>query len=147
MTLRPNTIKSAVGSRKSSRRVGRGNSSGRGTYSGRGGKGQTARSGGKSRTAIRAFKSSLQKVPKLRGFKSIHPRKETVTLQQLERVGEEGKNITPRYLASKSLVANTPGGIKIVATGELKKKLIIKGCFATKQAIIAIEKAGGKIIF
>lgn len=147
MTLTPATIKPAVGSKRAVKRVGRGNSSGRGNYSGRGGKGQTARSGGKKRTQIRGFKASLQKIPKIRGFKSIYAKPATVTLQTLERVAEAGKDITPRFLNSKGVVGHPELGVKIVATGELKKKLAVKGCLVSKKAILAIEKAGGKITF
>lgn len=147
MALTPATIKSADGARKRSRRYGRGNSSGRGTYSGRGGKGQTARSGGKSRTSIRALKPYLQKIPKLRGFKSIYPKDETITLQTLERTAKEGDRITPAYLAEKKLIANPLNGAKIVATGELKKKLDISGIPASKKAVEMIEKAGGTVKF
>lgn len=146
MVLTPATIKSADGARKWSRRRGRGNASGRGTYSGRGGKGQTARSGGKSRTSIRALKPYLQKIPKLRGFKSIYPKDETITLQMLEKTAKDGDQITMAYLAEKKLINNPLNGAKIVATGELKKKLSFSGIPASKKAIEMIEKVGGKVI-
>ncbi len=147
MVLTPATIKPALGSRKKSKRLGRGNASGKGTYSGRGGKGQTARSGGKKRTQIRGFKAYLQKIPKVRGFKSMYPKAETVTLSVLNRVAEEGKEITPIFLDKKGIISRPQNGVKIVASGELTKKVVIKGCVASKKSIEAIEKAGGKITF
>lgn len=146
MALTPATIKSAFGSKRGVKRVGRGNGSGKGAYSGRGGKGQTARSGGKKRTQIRGFKPFLQKIPKVRGFKSIYKKQETVTLKVLNRVAEDGREITPDFLKSKGVVSRIENGIKIVATGELNKKIIVKNCKASKQAIAAIEKAGGSIV-
>ena len=147
MSLSPSTIKSARGSKRTSKRLGRGNASGKGTFAARGLKGQKSRSGGKSRTQIRGFKASLQKIPKLRGFKSLQAKKETVTLSQLEKVAEKDKVITPNFLNRKGLVANIRNGVKIVATGEIKKKVEIKGCLASKKAVELIEKAGGKLVF
>lgn len=145
MSLTPSTIKPARGSHRFTKRVGRGNASGRGTYSGRGGKGQTARSGGKSRRRIRAFKSALLKVPKLRGFKSLKPKRETVTLASLDRVAKENEVVTPRLLKERGLIGHAGLGIKVVATGEIKKKIVLQGCFASKRAVELIEKAGGTV--
>lgn len=147
MTLTPATIKSAEGAKKNSKRLGRGNGSGKGTYSGRGGKGQTARSGGKKRTQIRAFKSQLQKVPKLRGFKSHHRKEEIVTLKVLDSLFKDGDKVTPEILQEKGLVSVLDKGVKILATGELNKKLTIENCVTSKRAMELIEKAGGKLVY
>jgi large subunit ribosomal protein L15 len=148
MILSPGTIKPNKGARKKNvKRVGRGTGSGRGTYAGRGLKGQKARSGGRRGLKRLGFKSMLQKVPKLRGFHSKFLRKETVTLMTLERIGEEGKTISPGFLNKKGVISKPGNGVKIVATGELKKKLNIQGCLASKKAIEMIEKAGGTIVF
>lgn len=147
MSLSPSTIKPAKGSNRKSKRVGRGNASGKGTTAARGTKGQKARSGGKSRRQIRAFKASLQKVPKLRGFKTLQKIKETVTLAMLEKVAENGKKITPIFLHKAGVVVNPSNGVKIVASGELKKKVEISNCLASKKAVEMIEKAGGSIKF
>jgi len=145
MSINPSTIKPAMGSKKSSKRVGRGNGSGRGTYSSRGGKGQTARAGGAGGNALRAFKKALQKVPKLRGFVSLNDKLGTVTLATLERKFNEGALVTPKTLFNRSLIKNGQS-VKIVATGTLSKKLTIRGCVASKKAVELIEKAGGKLI-
>ncbi|MBI4993034.1 MAG: 50S ribosomal protein L15 [Candidatus Magasanikbacteria bacterium] len=145
MTLTPATIKPARSSHRYTKRVGRGNASGRGTYSGRGGKGQTARSGGKSRRRIRAFKAALLRVPKLRGFKSLQIKKATVTLSDIERIAEKNQVITPQLLKTRGLIGNVKFGVKVVATGEIKKPIILHGCLASKKAVELIEKAGGQI--
>lgn len=145
MALSPATI-SSKRAKRNVKRLGRGNGSQKGTYSSRGLKGQKSRSGNKG-IAARAFKQSLQKIPKLRGFKSFKTKPETVTLATLERVGEEGKLISPTYLKNKSVVKDARKGVKIVATGSIKKKLTLKGCLTTKAAQEAIEKAGGKLTF
>ena len=148
MELHPGTIKPAKGSKRHShKQVGRGNGSGKGTMSGRGGKGQTARSGGKHRTEIRGMRASLLRIPKVRGFRSLVAKKETVSLRDLDRVSVEGKEITPNYLKAMGLVNHPEVGVKIVANGNVTKKLNITGCFASKKVIELIEKAGGKITF
>ena len=147
MALLPGTIKPASGSRKTVKRLGGGNSSGHGTSSSRGGKGQTARSGGKSRTHIRAFRPSLLKIPKVRGFHSRFTKRETVSLTVLEKVAKEKILITPAFLAKAGVVSHPENGVKIMAVGVLTKKLEIKDCFASQAAVEKIEKAGGKISF
>lgn len=145
--LAPHTIHSARGAKRSAKRVGRGHGSGRGTMSGRGGKGQRARTGGKSRTHARAFKKVLQKIPKLRGVRSIHEKPGVVTLATLERIASAGDIVTPRYLEDKGVARDSSRGVKILATGLLTKQLTVQGCLASKGAVAAIEKAGGKLVF
>ncbi len=147
MTLAPHTISAASGSRKTSRRLGRGHGTGRGTTAGRGTKGQRARTGGRSRTAIRAFIKALQKIPKNRGFVSLVPKREVVTLATLERICQAGDVVTPTYLKKRNVIDTPDFGVKIVATGTLTKKITIQNCLASKGAIAAIEKTGGSIIF
>jgi large subunit ribosomal protein L15 len=147
MPLSPHTIKQHKSAKRGKVRVGRGNSSGKGTYSSRGLKGQRSRSGGKGGTQRRGFRQSLQKIPKLRGFKSATPKKELVTLATLERVCAVGDMVSPRFLKQKSAVDHPLKGVKIVATGTLTKKIHVQGCVASKTAAAAIEKAGGTISF
>ncbi|MFH1946995.1 MAG: 50S ribosomal protein L15 [Candidatus Magasanikbacteria bacterium] len=147
MELSPSTIKPASKSKRKSKRLGRGNGSGKGTYSARGLKGQRSRSGGKSRNQIRAFKASLQKIPKLRGFKSLVSRKETVTLAELEKFANEKQVVNPAFLTKVGVISTPKNGVKIVARGELKKKLKIESCLASKNAVELIEKVGGSIKF
>ncbi|PIR76078.1 MAG: 50S ribosomal protein L15 [Candidatus Magasanikbacteria bacterium CG10_big_fil_rev_8_21_14_0_10_42_10] len=147
MATGAHTISGIQGSHRKKKRVGRGNGSQKGTFSSRGMKGQRSRSGGKSGGKLRGIKQALQKVPKLRGFKSMHPKAQSVSLATLERMGEVGVTITPTFLKEKSVIKNISHPVKIVASGELKKKLTIQGCNATKAAAIAVEKAGGTLSF
>jgi len=146
MTLSPSTL-SSKRVKKNTKRLGRGNASGKDNYSARGLKGQRARSGGKGGLLRHAFKAQLQKVPKLRGFKSQAFKEETVTLAQLQKVAVEGVEVTPFFLKKLRVIRSTKRGAKIVAGGELTKKIILKNCLATKKAVEMIEKAGGKIVF
>ena len=144
MSLTPATIKPARKSHRWTKRVGRGNASGRGTYSGRGGKGQTARSGGKSRRRIRAFKSAMLKVPKLRGFKSLQIKKETVTLSDIERIAEKS-NHNASINEKRGLIGNVGFGVKVVATEKLKANYLTR-LSCQQKAVELIEKAGGKVV-
>jgi large subunit ribosomal protein L15 len=146
MSFGAHTIQPAADSKRTSKRVGRGNGSGKGNYSARGMKGQRARSGGKSSTAVIGFKQSIRKIPKLRGFTSQQKRVGTVTLQMLHRNFEDGASVTLEQLIAAGMVKSSVSGIKIVATGELKKKLVISGCIASGAALKAIEAAGGSLI-
>lgn len=147
MPLSPHTIKPGKRTKKNVKRLGRGNASGKGTYASRGLKGQRARSGGKGGLQLRGFRQSLQKVPKLRGFKSKKVKPETITLAALERVCEAGQSIDPYKLAELGLVDDPKKGVKIVASGTLTKKLSVTGCVASKGALEQIEKAGGTLTF
>ena len=141
------TITPKHGAARSKKRVGRGNGSQKGTYSGRGLKGQKSRSGSKSGRSIAGAKQALLKVPKLRGFKSMHPKAQSVSLTTLDRVAEDGVVITPHFLKNLHVIKNISHPVKVVASGELTKKVKILNCNATKAAVAAIEKAGGSITF
>lgn len=147
MSLTPQTIKSNPGSQRTKKRVGRGNASQKGTYSGRGLKGQRSRSGGKGGTKLRGLKAMLQKVPKLRGFKSLQAKKATVDLVTLSRVTKDGDIVTPYTLNKAGVVKNPKTGVKIVGSDKMAHKITLKGCVASKGATEAIEKAGGTIVF
>ncbi|MBT3816975.1 MAG: 50S ribosomal protein L15 [Candidatus Magasanikbacteria bacterium] len=147
MTFGAHTIQSSKGTRRTSKRLGRGNGSGKGTYSARGLKGQKSRSGGKGGTQRRGFKQMLQKIPKLRGFKSRADRKEVVTLVTLNRICVDNDVVTPAFLHNKGVVDHPKKGVKIVSTGILEKKLTIKDCLASKGALEKIEAVGGTLVF
>ncbi|MBT4153050.1 MAG: 50S ribosomal protein L15 [Candidatus Magasanikbacteria bacterium] len=147
MALSAHTITSTGTAKQTSRRVGRGNGSTKGTTAGRGQKGQKARSGGKSGAQRRGFKAALQKIPKLRGFNSIHPKKETVTLAMISRACNNGDIISPALLTRIGLIEKPQRGVKIVNRGTLDKKVSVKGCLISKGALAAIEKAGGSVQF
>ncbi len=141
------TISPKHGSARTKKRVGRGNGSQKGTYAGRGLKGQKSRSGSKSGRSVAGAKQALLKVPKLRGFKSPHPKAQTVTLSTLERIAQEGVVITPLFLKQANIIKSSKKPVKIVSSGELKKNITVRHCNATSMATSAIEKAGGNITF
>lgn len=129
---------------KKARQVGRGGT--RGKTSGRGGKGQTARAGNKRRPELRDI---IKKIPKLRGYrdKSFEKKSLPVNLDSLN-IFENGDTVTKAILLEKKLIKKVGGvlpSVKILARGELTKKLIITGCLVSKSAQTKIEKAGGEI--
>lgn len=133
---------------KKSIKVGRGGK--RGKTSGKGMKGQKARAGNSTRPEIRDM---IKKLPKLRGrgvnsntSRNIPMR--AVNLSVLNENFKDGDRVTPTSLKEKGLIKNVQGkveSVKILATGELDKKLTIRNCKVSKTATLAIEKAGGKI--
>lgn len=128
-------------SNKSSRRVGRGISAGRGKTAGRGTKGQKARSGSGRRPGFEGGQNPLmQRLPKLRGFKSKRVPAETVYTGQLNDLGAKVDNFT---LAEAGLTTSPYVRVKIVTKGELKKKVAVSVQAASETAIAAIQKAGG----
>lgn len=137
--------------RKSTKRIGRGGK--RGKTSGRGGKGQTARTGNSTRPEMRDF---IKKLPKLRGHGKNRSRTVNgervlavpVNLRKLEAAFAAGETVSPKTLVSKgviSAVAKRVPLVKILATGEITKKVTIEGCQISKAAQAKIEAAGGKV--
>lgn len=132
--------------RQKAKVIGRGGK--RGTTSGRGTKGQGAH-GKKKDPLFEGGRSSLvERMKKLRGFKSIYQKPFTVTLRQLEQHFAEGDKVTLDAFVEKKLFGKIVrrSGVKIVTTGELKKKLVIgKDINLSASAVEAIKKAGGSV--
>ena len=136
-----NELQPAAGSRKLRNRVGRGTSSGNGKTSGRGQKGQKAR--GKTRLGFEGGQMPLyRRIPK-RGFTNIS-RKEfaVVNLEKLNTFAD-GTEVTPALLIENGIVKNQKSGIKVLAVGQLEKKLTVKAHKFSGAAKAAIEQAGG----
>lgn len=130
---------------KTSIRVGRGGK--RGKTSGKGHKGQKARTGNSTRPEIRDM---IKRLPKLRGyrFKSTKANFTPVNLSVLDKNFDNGAKVNPKILISAGVVNRKSGkipNIKILATGEITKKIIVTGCTFSQTAKEKIEKAGGEI--
>jgi len=145
MSLQPNTIKSASGSRRHRKMRGRGNASGHGNYSGHGGKGQTARSGGSRGLRLKAFRRLMQSTPKLGGFRSLNTKPTEVMLKDLDKKFSAGAVVNLQSLKESGLIKDAAKAAKILNTGELTKALTIEGIACTKVAKEKIEKAGGGV--
>ncbi|WP_338471351.1 50S ribosomal protein L15 [Niallia sp. XMNu-256] len=136
-------LKPAEGARHERKRKGRGIGSGNGKTAGKGHKGQNARSGGGVRMGFEGGQTPLfQRLPK-RGFTNIN-RKEyaIVNLEALNRF-EEGTEVTPELLIETGVVSKEKSGIKILAKGNIEKKLSVKAHKFSSAAKEAIEAAGG----
>ena len=131
-------------------RVGRGIGSGKGKTSARGHKGQKSRSG----VSIKSFEGGqmplYRRLPK-RGFKSINKVKVAIlNLSNIQKIFDKNKSsikdvINLKILKEKKLINKKYSKLKILGTGELKKNIEITAHFASKNAQVKIEKAGGKL--
>ncbi|MDO8490285.1 MAG: 50S ribosomal protein L15 [bacterium] len=143
------TLKPFAGSKKNAKRVGRGHGSGHGTTATRGTKGQRARSGGSKGLKLKGMKQMLLRIPKVRGFKSIHEKALVVNLEPLQKMFDEGETVTVAILAQKKLIKLNNGAkkhfVKILGNGALTKKLHFEGLSVSDSAKEKIEKAGGTI--
>ena len=136
----------APGSVKERFRKGRGTGSGNGKTAGKGHKGQNARSGGGVRPGFEGGQLPLyMRLPK-RGFKNFIFKKEyaIVNLKTLENNFAEGDEVTLEKLLEARLIKNRLDGLKILAEGELTKKLTVKADLFSENAKNKIESIGGK---
>ena len=144
MTLELHNLKPSPGAKKKRKRIGRGLAS-TGSYSGRGGKGQRARSGGRNRLRLRGFRSIMLKLPKSRGFNSLDGKMAVVNVGILSKHFVDGSTVTPKLILAKGLVKTIVKGVKVLGEGEIKHRLVVKGCAVSKTAEEKIKKAGGEI--
>lgn len=127
---------------KQKRRVGRGIAAGQGKTAGRGTKGQGSRTGSSARPGFEGGQNPLmQRLPKLRGFKSHKVKHENVFTSQLEQFS--GKVIDNQLLADNNLVTNAYVAVKLLKRGDLTKKVSVKLQAASATALEAVEAAGG----
>jgi large subunit ribosomal protein L15 len=142
--MKLNTIKPAEGAKRSKLRVGRGASAGQGKTCGRGVKGQRARKGGYHKVGFEGGQMPLQRrLPKV-GFRSaVKATRAEVRLSELN--GIDAVVIDLEVLKKAGVVGAQAEKAKVVLSGELTKAVTLKGIGATKGALAAIEKAGGRI--
>jgi len=134
----------APGAKRPRKRVGRGPGSGNGKTAGRGHKGQKSRSGFSRRYGFEGGQMPLvRRIPK-RGFHNIFRVEfQVVNLRALERVFADGDTVSPEILAEKGLVRGGKRLVKILADGELSKKLTVQAHKFSASAKAGIEAAGG----
>lgn len=139
-----NTIKPADGAKKARRRVGRGIGSGLGKTAGRGHKGQKSRAGGYHKVGFEGGQMPLQRRLPKRGFKSQSLKfNGEVNLTDLQRLDQDEVDLV--MLKAAGLVGQLIKRVKVINTGELSRKVVLKGIGATAGAKAAIEAAGGAI--
>lgn len=132
-------------STKTSRRLGRGHGSGRGKTAGRGTKGQKARAGGRGGLKRLGMKRILLQQPKVRGFRSIHPKPLAANIGDIAKQFPSGATVTPKALADAGLIAHTRHGAKVLGRGTCMVKLIFRNVEISTGARAKITAAGGTI--
>ena len=139
-------LKFKEGARKENFRVGRGVGSGNGKTSGKGHKGQNSRSGGGVRLGFEGGQLPLyRRLPK-RGFKNVNRVDYAiVNLKTLNNYYNDGETVNPASLVEKGIINKEFDGIKVLASGELTKKLTVQAHKFSKSAVSAIEQAGGTV--
>ncbi|RAM57767.1 50S ribosomal protein L15 [Candidatus Phytoplasma oryzae] len=139
-------LKPVKGSRKTVKRLGRGPGSGNGKTSGKGHKGQLARSGGGTRIGFEGGQTPFfQRIPK-RGFFNLGKKKYfLVNLEQLEKFDNNTIVTKNLLLNKKSIDKQKKILIKILAKGNLTKKLIVQANKFSSKSKNIIEKNGGNI--
>ena len=141
--------------RKARKRVGRGLASGKGRYSGRGIKGQKSRAGSHNmRPGFEGGQMPLymrlgkQRGPYSKDAMPVGPHRTStvpVNLRDLDRVFEDGAEVTLEAMIDKGLIKNTRTDVKILGQGEFSKKLAVTAHLFSATAREKIEKAGGSV--
>ncbi len=149
--MKLNQLSDRPGAKRVKKRLGRGPGSGKGKTAGRGHKGQRSRSG----VAMKGFEGGQmplnRRLPK-RGFKNIFRKHfAVVNLGRLQEAIERGaldskSMVTIPMLQHAGLVGRLRDGVRLLAKGELTTKLTIEVSGASKAAVAAVEKAGGKVV-
>ena len=139
-----NGITPGQGAKHAKRRVGRGIGSGLGKTAGRGHKGQKSRAGGYHKVGFEGGQMPMQRRLPKRGFKShLLKFNAEVSLTDLQRLGEAEVDLLT--LKQAGLVGELAKVVKVIKSGELTMKVVLKGIFATAGAKAVIEAAGGSV--
>jgi large subunit ribosomal protein L15 len=149
--MKLNEIRDNPGAHYKFKAIGRGIGSGKGKTSGRGGKGQSARSG----YVINGFEGGQtplhRRLPK-RGFnrKFLQADYHVVNLGRIQAAVDAGKiasgaDIDGAALVAAGVLRRTGDGVRLLAKGEIKAKLNFTVAGASKAAVAAVEKQGGKV--
>ena len=137
-------LKPAERSKKNKKRVGRGHGTGQGAQAGRGHKGAQSRSGYKRKRGFEGGQMPLhRRVPK-RGFHNpFRVEYEVVNLDTLGSRFEAGAVITPELLHEQGLIRRAASLIKVLARGDVSKKLTVRAHKFSGKAAEKIAAAGG----
>jgi large subunit ribosomal protein L15 len=135
----------AAGKYKATKRRGKGNGSGQGGTAGRGHKGYKARAGSGALLGFEGGQNPiLKRIPK-RGFSNVQFRTvyQVVNVSDLNRF-EDGQSVDPKALATVGLISDASAPVKILAGGELERKLTVVAGRFSAAAAEKIAKCGGK---
>ena len=140
------SIRAPYGATKKRKVVGRGTGTGRGCTSGKGNKGQKCRSGYKRKIGFEGGQMPLaRRLPK-RGFNNQMFEREyqVINLEELNRY-KNGQKVNYELLREDRLVNGKSRRVKLLAKGELKKKLILEVHRVSNKAFEAVQAAGGEV--
>jgi large subunit ribosomal protein L15 len=142
-----NDLHPAEGSKKSRKRIGRGNASGHGTTAGRGTKGQLSRAGGGKGAGFEGGQQPLaMRLPKLPGFRNVNRVEYApVNVSRLEATFADGDTVDAEALKAKGIIKSTDVAVKVLGDGEITKKLTVRVDKVSASAQSKIEAAGGKV--
>ena len=142
--MKLNQLTATPGATKERKRIGRGHGAGNGKTAGKGHKGQKARAGHGMRPGFEGGQMPLQRrIPK-RGFNNIFA-KDIVSVNVGSLNGfEDGAAVDAAALMEAGIIKKCGDGVKILANGELTKKLTVKASAFSEAAKAKIEAAGGK---
>ena len=130
---------------KKTSRVGRGIAAGRGKTAGRGTKGQGARKSGGVKPGFEGGQMPLyMRLPKLRGFTSKRVPPVNLYTAQLNKIS--GSTVVTKVLSEAGLIENPYIRVKLIGNSEVGKKVTVRLQAASKNAVKAVEKAGGSFI-
>jgi large subunit ribosomal protein L15 len=135
-------LKDTTRPRKKVQRLGRGIGSKRGDTSGRGGKGDSARQGYRKRFGYEGGQVPLYRKLPIRGFTRGRFVKASfaIGLSMIEEKYENGETVNLETLRAKKMIPRRlPGGIKILANGELTKKVTIEAHAFSEAALKKIQ--------
>ncbi len=143
--MKINELTPALGSKREPKRIGRGMGSGHGKTSTKGHKGQKARSGRAKGPSFEGGQTPLQRRLPKRGFKNYPFKKEyaIINVKDFERFSDN-TIITPEILLKEKIIKDIKDGIKVLASGDLTKTLIVRAHAFSESAIAKINAAGGK---
>ena len=149
--MKLNQIADNPGSRKKRMRIGRGIGSGMGKTGGRGGKGQTARTGYRNKGFEGGQMPLHRRLPK-RGFRNtpFAVKLNEINIGDIQEAIDAGTlkiegALDVAGMIKAGLLNRAKGGVKLLGGGELKTKVDFSVWRASKSAIAAVEKAGGKV--
>jgi large subunit ribosomal protein L15 len=146
------SLRPAPGSRHQRKRVGRGEGSGTGKTAGRGQKGAGARSGAKVRNGFEGGQVPIHmRLRKLRGphmkksmpFEPFRTQTQPVNVGDLDARFDDGAEVTPESLATAGLATRKDVPVKVLARGEVSKRLTVLAHGFSSAAREKIQAAGG----
>ena len=145
--MKLNTLKSAAGSTRDRKRIGRGQGSGHGGTSTRGQKGAGSRAGNKTRRGFEGGQMPLQRRLPKRGFKNVNRRDfEAYSLDKIQHYINKFNVDTFSFdLLRQNKIVGQDSRLKVLGNGKLEKKVNVVAHAVSGSAKKAIEAAGGTV--